>query len=106
MQTALNPEDLAHQNYAYAGTGGTSQVNHGLGFSPAYMDTENGEMVISRFADGRPAPVHLLGGLPEEWIIEDYEDNGSIRLKETIIAGFIRNDRFYTRAEAAKVCSH
>jgi len=105
-QPTLTLDDLAHQNQAYAGTGGTSQGNHAQGFSPAYMDAATGRIVISAFTDGRPAPIHLLGGLPEEWILEQSNSSDAPRLKESIVVGFVRGDRFYTRAEAAKACAH
>jgi len=104
-QPTLTLDDLAHQNQAYAGTGGTSQGNRGQGFAPAYMDATTGKIVASTFTDGRPAPIHLLSGLPEEWILE--HSNGDIpKLKESIVVGFVRGDTFYTRAEAAKACAH
>ncbi len=105
-QPTIGPDDLAHQNQAYAGTGGTSQGNHGRGFSPAYMDTETGETVASSFTDGRPAPIHLLCGLPDEWILDQGYDSEGPKLKESIVVGFVKDDKFYTRAEAAKACAH
>jgi len=105
-QPTLTLDDLIHQNQAYEGTGGTSQGNHGQGFSPAYMDAETGKIVASTFTDGRPAPIHLLCGLPEEWVLGHTSSSEAPRLKASIVVGFVRGDQFYTRAEAAKVCAH
>ncbi|VAX10346.1 hypothetical protein MNBD_GAMMA26-1510 [hydrothermal vent metagenome] len=106
VQPTLDLDDLTQQNRAYAGTGGTSEGNHMHRFTPAYMDAETGQAVVSRFADGRSAPVHLLAGLPEEWIVEHTASSYEPKLKDSIIVGFIRDNIFYTRAEAAKACSH
>lgn len=105
-QPTLTQDDLAHQNQAYAGTGGTSQGNHEQGFSPAYMDATTGKIVASKFTDGRPAPIHLLCGLPEEWMLEQINNGHALQLKNSIVVGFVRGDKFYTRAEAAKACAH
>lgn len=105
-QPTLTLDDLAHQNQAYAGTGGTSQGNQGQGFSPAYMDAETGQIVLSTFTDGRPAPIHLLCGLPEEWMQDHASSSEMPKLKGSIVVGFVRDGQFYTRAEAAKVCAH
>jgi len=105
-QPTVGLDDLAHQNQAYAGTGGTSQGNHERGFSPAYMDAETGKIVASSFTDGRPAPIHLLCGLPDEWVVEQGFNSEGPKLKESIVVGFVKNNIFYTRAEAAKACAH
>jgi len=104
-QPTLDAENLAQQNRAYAGTGGTSEGNQAHRFTPAYRDAESGKVATSRFADGRPAPIHMLTGLPEEWFIEHIK-NKAPKLKNSIIVGFTRDNKFYTRAEAAKACAH
>jgi hypothetical protein len=70
---------------------------------PGYLDTESGVAVISRFADGRPAPVHVLDGLPEDWVSCRYASGEVAAARAGVIAGFIRGGRFYTREEAARV---
>ncbi len=54
---------LAH-NRRFAGTAGVSAGNREQGFRPAFFDTDKGSVHLSRFADGRPAPMHVLDGLP------------------------------------------
>jgi hypothetical protein len=56
---------------------------------------------LSRFADGRPAPMHLLEGLPDLWVVERDTQGRVSALKDTVIAGFIRGGLFYTREQAA-----
>ncbi len=97
----LNAEALLQENAAYQGTGGISQNNRPEGFLPAFLDTLSGKTYLSRFSDGRPAPIHLLEGLPEE-VIMDADAPGTGRcIKSTVISGFMLGRHFYTRAEAA-----
>jgi hypothetical protein len=102
----MTPEQLRRENLAYVGTAGVSQGNRHQGFLPAFYDSETGRGVLSRFANGAPAPVHMLDGLPEEWI-EDRDESGRVRsVKSSVIAGFVRDGWFYTREQAAKATLH
>lgn len=92
---------LAHDNAVYAGTGGVSQRNRAAGFAPAYRDRDSGEVVLSRFADGTLAPVHVLEGLPAEWVLARDADGCVTRVRAAVEAGFVRDGRFYTREAAA-----
>jgi len=105
-QPTFGPDDLTIQNQAYAGTGGTSEGNQAHRFAPAYKDVDSGKAVASCFADGRPAPIHLLAGLPEGWIINHADRSEMPTLRPNILVGFIRDGKFFTRAEAAKACAH
>ena len=60
-------------------------------FRPAFLDYSTCTIHMSRFADGRLAPVHIRDTLPEELLA-----------KGTLIAGFERNGFFYTRAAAER----
>ena len=102
----LSQQILGRENRAYANTGGISQNNHSAGFVPGYMDVQTGETVISRFADGRPSPVHTLDGLPVSWIALRDAGGRVLATREGIIAGFIHSGCFYTRAEAAEMLKH
>jgi hypothetical protein len=87
----------------FRGTGGVSEDNRSLGFRPAYLNTETGETVVSRFADGALAPVHVLDGLPDDWVVAR-DRGGNVReVLASILAGFVRGGRFYTREAAARV---
>ncbi|SEF97091.1 sigma-54-dependent Fis family transcriptional regulator [Marinobacterium lutimaris] len=97
----LTLTDLEDQNRIFRGSGGVSEENRILGFRPAFYDMESGVVLPSRFADGREAPMHLLDGLPEE-LIASRDDNGRpCAARAGIVAGFSRNQQFYTRDQAA-----
>ena len=98
----LNEARLARENVAYTNTGGRSQENAGLGFTPAFLDFATQTIYPSRFADGRLAPFHLLDGLPEEVIVDRAPSGRVISAKATLISGFVRNGFFYTRSAAAR----
>ena len=91
---------LERENRKYRGTGGRSEENAVFGFRPAFRDDETGIVYGSSFSDGRPAPFHLLDGLPEEVITAR---NGSGRItgvKDSLVSGFVQGHRFFTRDEA------
>ena len=93
---------LAMQNAQFRGTAGVSGNNRGAGFVPAYMNTVTGETVPSRFADGRPAVVHVLEGLPDNWIGARDPHGCVTRAVDGVIAGFLRDGRFFSREAAAQ----
>jgi len=97
---------LETENERYAGTTGISQNNRTAGFIPAFCDLETSVVEPSRFASGMLAPVHMLDGLPAEWIEERDMDGHVKAVKHTVIAGFLRDGRFYTREQAAAVTRH
>jgi hypothetical protein len=70
---------------------------------PAFLDRETGKVYISRTVDGRPAPVHLLDGLPEEVVVRRSSSGAVSAIKSSVVVGFIREDRFYTREQTACV---
>lgn len=88
-QHPSTPVSLLEENLQFAGTGGVSANNHSLGFIPAFRDIESGKVYLSRFPDGRPAPIHILSGLPN-------------KLKNSVVSGFVREDIFYSREEATQ----
>jgi hypothetical protein len=98
----LDGRGLREQNRVYAGTGGVSANNRAAGFVPGFLNTRTGVAVTSRFANGRPAPVHVLDGLPEEWIAERSPDGMATKACQGVVAGFVRLGRFYSRDEAAR----
>lgn len=99
MAQRLSYEALEAQNRAYAGTNGISQENCCLGFAPAFLDRDTGRVFRSCMADGCPAPVHLLDGLPDD-VVLTRDITGHVKaVKSSVIAGFIRDGFFYTRDE-------
>jgi hypothetical protein len=106
MNKLLTTDTLRKQNLAFVGTGGVSEENHASGFRPAFYDLATGRAALARFADGRPAPMHLLDGLPDAWVAERDASGRITAIKETVIAGFIRDGFFYTREQAAAATLH
>jgi hypothetical protein len=103
MERLLTKAVLGKENLVFSRSPGISQANRGNGFRPAFIDTETGRVELSRFADGRQAPMHLLDGLPEDWVIARNKLDGITAVKATVVAGFVRDGRFYTRQQAAEV---
>ncbi len=101
----LSAMRLYHENAAHAGSGGCSEENRGLGFRPAFLDFETQTIYPCRFANGRPAPFHVLDGLPDEVVIDRAPSGRVIAAKATLISGFLRNGFFYTRTAAARAAA-
>ena len=93
---------LQAENAWHRGRGGISEENHDVGFRPAFLDTRTEAIYISRFADGRPAPLHLLDGLPDELVVERTASGRVSAVRPEVISGFVRGGRFYTREEAGR----
>jgi hypothetical protein len=105
MKRVMNEELIRKQNVAFAGTGGRSEENRNLGFRPAFFDFGTQTIYISRFANGRPAPFHMLDGLPEEVVVDRSPTGRVISAKATLISGFERGGFFYTRTAAARAAA-
>ncbi len=105
MKHLLNQDRLHRENAAHFGTGGRSQENRHLGFKPAFFDFLTQTIYLSCFADGRPAPFHLLDGLPEEVIVDRSSTGRAVAAKASLISGFERNGFFYTRDAAARAAA-
>lgn len=105
MKPLMSEERLHHENLQHVGTGGRSAENRDLGFRPAFLDFETQTIYLSRFANGRPAPFHLLDGLPEEIVVDRAPSGRVLAAKATVIAGFVRNGYFYTRTAAARAAA-
>lgn len=101
MDVGLCYDRLNWENRHFEGTGGVSRENACAQFAPAFRDNASGQVETSRFADGSPAPVHVLEGLPPQWVAMRGEDNEIVRVIPSVEAGFVLDDKFYTRAEAA-----
>lgn len=97
----MNARRLLSENRAYRGTGGISQENRSAGFVPAFLDAETGLIYRSCFADGRPAPIHLLEGLPAHLLCRTSETGQLVAANATLVSGFLQRGKFLTRDEAA-----
>ena len=94
--------NLKLENERFGETGGVSERNRDEGFVPAFQDTATGRVYRSCFANGNPAPIHLLDGLPADLVVERDNAAHPTAFKATLVAGFLRADRFYTRDQAAE----
>lgn len=98
----MNPLILQQETIAYQGSGGVSAENRSFGFRPAFRNTETGRVYPSRFADGRPAPIHMVDGLPDEVVIARSAAGRVTSVKDSVQSGFVLNGCFYDRDEAAR----
>ncbi len=102
MKQEFTVSALQRQRRRYRGSVGISQMNQGHGFRAAFRDAETGIIYGSCYADGRPAPVHLLDGLPVSLVLARAPSGRVTAVKRTVVAGFVRDRRFYTRDEAVR----
>ncbi len=105
MKDLMTQQRLKEENAMFAGTGGRSEGQGGLGFEPAFLDFETQRVYRSCMADGRPAPIHVLDGLPEEVVADRAPSGRVVAAKATLISGFLRNGYFYTRTAAARAAA-
>lgn len=100
---SMSAERRIKEHVAHVGGAAVSASNHDCGFRPAFRDLESGRVVLARFKDGSPAPMHVLEGLPEEWVLERDAAGAVVAVKSSVIAGFLREGRFCTREQAAAI---
>ncbi len=100
-QGGLADQKLVQENVVFSGTGGISENNRSQGFRPAFYDLKTKRLYLSRFTDGRPAPMHLIDGLPQEFVGFGGSSRIDVAIKQSVISGFERYGKFYTREEAA-----
>jgi hypothetical protein len=100
-QHPVSQADLSAESDMHRGSGGCSEENAGLGFRPAFLDADTGSVYRSCFPDGTPAPFHLLDGLPDAVIVSRTVSGRVAEAKASLVSGFVRLGRFYTRDEAA-----
>ncbi|RTR07058.1 sigma-54-dependent Fis family transcriptional regulator [Halomonas nitroreducens] len=98
---ALTLAMLRRQNQVFRGSGGVSAGNRSQGFRPAFYDMDTGTVHPSRFASGLEAPMHLLDGLPDDLVVSRQANGRVEAVKPGIVAGFMRDGRFFTRQQAA-----
>jgi hypothetical protein len=92
---------LQRENQVFSGTRGVSQNNRSLGFRPAFLQQSSGRVEVARLESGIPAPMHIINWLPGEWAASRGKDGAIESLVPGIVAGFLRDGRFYTREETA-----
>ena len=102
MNQFLTVYGLWRENKFFQGTGGVSRGNRRFRFEPAFRDLETGVVYPSCHGDGSPAACHLLDGLPPNLAVAHDERGRITAVKSSVVSGFIREGRFYTREEAAQ----
>lgn len=105
MNRSMTKQSIELENASFKGTGGVSSENRCSGFCPAFFDTKTQTAYLSRFADGSPAPCHVLDGLPAEVVLARGTQGQVTVVKNSIVSGFLFGDRFYTREDAARKIS-
>lgn len=70
---------------------------------PAFLNTENDTVRISRYQNGKPAPIHISTFLPQSWLIDKRVGSRVPRIKDAVIPGFIIYGKFYSRSQALEL---
>lgn len=70
-----------------------------FGFMPAFKNLKDQIIHLSVDQNGELSVMHLFDGLPDSWIKEKDDQGIALTLKNEIIAGFMRNAKFYTLSE-------
>jgi hypothetical protein len=102
MNQAMTESVLRRENRQFRGRGGVSEENRSIGFQPAFLDADTGKVYASSYANGLPAPFHLLDGLPDELVLTRHSTGKVAAVKKSITSGFVREGRFFTREQAAQ----
>jgi hypothetical protein len=100
--TTFTAETLAAEKARYFGTAGCSAGNRSCGFRPAFLDRETGRVYLAAYADGQPATVHVLDGLPASLVLSRTSRGRVCTVKGSVISGFAREGHFYTREQALR----
>lgn len=102
MTVMMTLKDLQQGSDAYEGTGGVSNGNRNLGYLPAFLDHDTGQIYLSRDISGMPSMIHQLSGLPVELVTQRDKTGQVLAVKGSLEAGFVYGDTFYTREQCAK----
>lgn len=102
-ETGLTYRVLQQQTRVYQGSGGTSAECACLGLAPAFLDRDTNQVYRACFANGSPAPMHLLDGLPNELVITRDARGRVVTVKASLLSGFLKDGVFYTRDEASRL---
>lgn len=100
-RASLTPGTIAQESEHFRGTGGESSVCGNCGFVPAFRDEDTGAVFRACNRDGRPAPVHMLDGLPDEVVISRDTSGRVTAVKASLTSGFLLHGCFYDRVQAA-----
>ena len=99
----MDSRSVSWQSQVYTGNRGVRDDASMSGFRPAFLDKATGRVAIARLRDGKPAAAHLIAWLPRDWAAEMQADGSIVRLRDGIIAGFVRDGVFLTREQALEL---
>jgi hypothetical protein len=85
MSYAVTVQTLLYENRGFAGSCGISQNNRSQDFHPGFYDCESRQILISRFADSTPAPIHPFDSLPRHWVTER-NAAGRVRIPSALVS--------------------
>lgn len=95
----LASRGLRQQNRVYEELGSSSRD---AGLVPAFLDQATGLTHLSTFDDGKPAPIHVLDGLPEPLVVRRSRDGKATAGHGIRVAGFLKDREFFTRAQVTE----
>ncbi len=99
----MDTENLIEENDLYRDTPAVSCNNRQLGFRPAFLDGDTGQVYLSCFSNGRPAPIHLLDGLPDHLVERRSAQGRILRAKACVVSGFSRHGKFHSRDQMIRL---
>lgn len=103
IPTPYSTRALRRENRVFQDSGGVSRNNRAHGFLPAFLDRASGRIYRACFANGSPAPMHLLDGLPDELVEARNAQGRVVAVSASVEAGFLHEDCFYSRQQAAQL---
>lgn len=74
-----------------------------MGFVPAFQDALDGAIYRSKNKAGMYVSFHDLNGLPPHLVVERDRAGNVLQVRNTIVAGFLKEDCFYTHDEALDI---
>jgi len=95
----MSHHQVVQQQDVYHQFNGAVFSDVSFGFMPAFKNIKEQQVHLSRDADGQLSLMHLFDGLPEHWIYEKDRQGRALSLKSDVIAGFMRDAKFYTLSE-------
>ena len=87
---------LEKQQKTYQKISGMNISDLCVGFIPAFRDLSTDETHLSITSEGKISPIHLIDGLPLDWVTEWDLQGYPKLLKPSVIAGFFRGENFFT----------
>jgi hypothetical protein len=98
----MNHENITrHSAHIHDAKNITREQTRGYGFVPAFKDCNDGCVYLSRNANGTPEPIHKVDGIPNHLIVCLDLYGKKKKLKESVIVGFVRDNHFFSRSQAA-----